>query len=149
MEKVRETSPLHRQVGKMLLDDGNSPTRWLRFDTIHHLSHEARADWHLHDDNDDIPVQWAVPLDRLNRPGHFWAFFPTATTSLVPGILNAPWKTNEDRQNLLPGPYNNELIESAATMIAANLPDLATQTDPARAPRCASARNCGRRFCSG
>ena len=123
---------LHRQDGELLLDDGNSPTRWLRFDTTHHLSHEARADWHLHDDNDDIPIQWAAPLERLNRPGHFWAFFPTATTSLVPGILNAPWKTNEDRQNLLSGLYNNELIESAAAMIAANLPDLATQTDPAR-----------------
>ena len=123
---------LHRQDGELLLDDGKSPTRWLRFDTTHRLSHEARADWHLHDDNDDIPIQWAAPLDRLNQPGHFWAFFPTATTSLIPGILNAPWKTNEDRQNLLFGPYNNELIESAAAMIAANLPELATQTDPAR-----------------
>lgn len=123
---------LHRRDRELLLDDGNNPTRWLRFDTIHHLSHEAQADWHLHDDKDDIPIQWAVPLDRLSWPGHFWAFFPTATTSLVPGILNAPWKTNEDRQNLLSGPYNNELIEVAAAMIAANLPGLATQIDPAR-----------------
>ena len=51
---------------------------------------------------------------------------------LLAGILNAPWKTNEDRQNLLPGPYNDELIESAAEMIAEELPELATQTDPAR-----------------
>ena len=48
------------------------------------------------------------------------------------GILNAPWKTNEDRQNLLSGPYNDELIASAARMVADRLPELATQTDPAR-----------------
>ena len=77
-------------------------------------------------------VQWAVPLDRLDRPGHFWAFFPTTTASLVAGILNAPWKTNEDRQNLLPGPYNDELLEAAAAMIAEALPKLATNDDPGR-----------------
>ncbi len=123
---------LHRRDGGLVLNAENSPSHWLRFDTTHHLSDEARADWHLHDDNDDIPIQWAVPLDRLSRPGLFWAFFPTTTTSLVPGILNAPWKTNEDRQNLLSGPYNEELIKAAAAMIAVNLPGLSTQTDPAR-----------------
>ncbi len=122
---------LHRRDGELVLNAENSPSRWLRFDTTHHLSGEARADWHLYDDNDDVPIQWAVPIDRLARPGHFWAFFPTSTASLVPGILNAPWKTNEDRQNLLSGPYNQELIEAAAEMIAVNLPGLATQTDPA------------------
>ena len=72
-----------------------------------------------------MPICWAAPLDRLDRPGHFWAFFPTHTASLVAGILNAPWKTNEDRQNLLPGRYNEELIEAAASMIAGGLPTLA------------------------
>ena len=48
------------------------------------------------------------------------------------GILNAPWKTNEDRQNLLPGRYNDELIESAAAMIAKALPKLSADYDPAR-----------------
>ena len=54
------------------------------------------------------------------------------TSSLVAGILNAPWKTNEDRQNLLSGPYNEELIEAVATLIADSLPALATKDDPAR-----------------
>ena len=123
---------LHRGDGELFLDAGDSSSRWLRFDTTHHLSDEARADWHLHEDNEDVPIQWAAPLDKLSRPGHFWAFFPTTTASLVPGILNAPWKTNEDRQNLLSGPYNEELVKAAAAMIAASLPGLATQTDPAR-----------------
>ena len=123
---------LHRRDGELWLDTGEETARWRRFDITHRLSAEAKDDWPLHDDSDNAPVQWAAPLDGLDRHRYFWAFFPTMTTSLVAGILNAPWKTNEDRQNLLPGPYNEELIEAAAAMIADNLPDLATQTDPAR-----------------
>ena len=123
---------LHRRDGELRFDTGEGTARWRRFDTPHRLSAGARADWPLHDDSDDALVQWAVPLDRLDRPGHFWAFFPTTTASLVAGILNAPWKTNEDRQNLLPGPYNDELLKAAAAMIAEALPKLATNDDPAR-----------------
>ena len=123
---------LHRQDDEFLLDTGEGSARWRRFDATHRLSAEARADWYLQDDGYDVPVQWAAPLDRLDQPGDFWAFFPTRTASLVAGILNAPWKTNEDRQNLLSGPYNEELIEAAAEMIANELPRLATQSDPAR-----------------
>ncbi len=46
--------------------------------------------------------------------------------------MNAPWKTNEDRQNLLPGVYNDELIDAAAAMVAENLPRLSAKDDPAR-----------------
>ena len=74
---------------------------------------------------------WAAPVDRLNDPGKFWAFFPTMTTSLLAGVLNAPWKTNEDRQNLLPGVYNDDLIDAAADMVANALPRLSTSEDPA------------------
>ena len=123
---------LSRNDGELHLDTGEGTSPWLRFGIPHCLSAEARADWHLHDDNEHALIQWAVPLDRLTDPGHFWAFFPTDTASLVAGILNAPWKTNEDRQNLLPGPYNEELIEAAAGMVAKALPQLATKDDPAR-----------------
>ena len=123
---------LHRRDGELLLDVGDGTERWRRFDTVHTLSAEAHADWPLHGSSDIVPIQWAAPLDRLDRPGDFWAFFPTNTASLVAGILNAPWKTNEDRQNLLRGPYNEELIEAAAKMIADNLSGLATKSDPAR-----------------
>ena len=123
---------LHRQDGELRLATGEGTPRWRRFDITHRLSAEARANWHLYNDGDDVPVSWAVSLDRLDRPGHFWAFFPTETASLVAGILNAPWKTNEDRQNLLPGAYNKDLIEAAAGMIADKLPQLATNEDPAR-----------------
>ena len=123
---------LHRHDGELRLDTGKGSSRWRRHDTIHPLSAMAKDDWQLHDRGDKASVSWAIPLDRLDHHGHFWAFFPTNTASLVAGILNAPWKTNEDRQNLLPGPYNTELIRAAAEMIAEKLPQLATDDDPAR-----------------
>lgn len=123
---------LQERLGELHLDTGEGTTRWRCFETTHALSPQARDDWPLHGDSDHVPIRWAAPLDRLDRPGHFWAFFPTSTASLVAGILNAPWKTNEDRQNLLAGLYNGELIETAARMIADELPQLSTQVDPAR-----------------
>ena len=105
---------------------------WMLFNLVHTLSSDACADRRALDDSDEVPIHWAVPLDRLDRPGHFWAFFPTMTSSLVAGILNAPWKTNEDRQNLLDGRYNGELIEAAASLIAESLSKLATKSDPSR-----------------
>ena len=123
---------LRNRNGELHLDTGERTARWRVFKKSHPLSIDARNDWPLHDDSGDAPIRWAAPLDRLDRPGHFWAFFPTSTASLVAGILNAPWKTNEDRQNLLPGPYNEELIEVAAEMIAEALPKLVTNEDPAR-----------------
>ena len=117
--------------GELRLDTGDRSSRWKCFKTTHRLSAEALEDRRSLDDNDDVPIWWAVPLDRLNDPGYYWHFFPTKTASLLAGILNAPWKTNEDRQNLLPGPYNDELIDVAASMAAKRLPELATENDPA------------------
>lgn len=130
--EVSRSFILQDRQGEFHLDTGEWTSRWRLFNTTHTLSSEARHDWGLNEDSDNVPISWAAPLDRLDRPGHFWAFFPTNTASLVAGILNAPWKTNEDRQNLLPGPYNDELIEAAARLIADELPGLSTQKDPAR-----------------
>ncbi len=125
---------LEKWRGELRLDTGEGFSRWRRFDTAHRLSAEARSDRPPHDEGGEVPIRWAVPLDRLDEPGRFWAFFPTGTASPVAGILNAPWKTDEDRRNLLPGRYNDELIDAAAGMIAENLHELATADDPARHP---------------
>ena len=130
--EVSRSFILQDRQGELHLDTDEGTTRWRLFKTTHSLSPEARSDWVLHEDSGYVPISWAAPLDRLDRPGHFWAFFPTSTASLVAGILNAPWKTNEDRQNLLQGPYNDELIKSAAMLIAGALPSLAISDDPAR-----------------
>ena len=109
---------LEKRRGELRLDTGEGFSRWRRFETTHRLSAKARSDRPLHDEGGEVPIRWAVPLDRLDEPGRFWASFPTETASPVAGILNAPWKTDEDRRNLLPGLYNDELIEAAAGMIA-------------------------------
>ena len=117
-----------------LVDSPNSKaiTEWKLYERMHELSAEAVGDRRGLDNEGIVKVQWAVPVNRLNEPGKFWAFFPTESSSLVAGILNAPWKTNEDRQNLLPGPYNDELIKSAALLISENLHQLQKDDDPAR-----------------
>ena len=113
------------------LDTGSGRSVWKCFRAVHTLSDDARADRRSLDDDGEVPIWWAAPLDRLNEPGRFWHFFPTQTICLLAGILNAPWKTNEDRQNLLPGAYNNELIDAAARLAAKHLPELASVADPA------------------
>ena len=122
---------LAREGDEFLLDDGTRPSRWRVIKATHNLSPDARSDRRSLDDNNEVPIAWAAPVERLNESGTFWAFFPTLTASLLSGILNAPWKTNEDRQNLLPGVYNDELIDASAGMVVEALPVLATSDDPA------------------
>ena len=124
---------LRHRDDELMLDTGEETSNWRVFRVAHNLSTEALADWHMHDNNNRALIQWGVPLDqRLSEPGKFWAFFPTDTSSLVAGILNAPWKTNEDRHSLLKGHYNEELIEAAARLIVEKLPELSNAEDPAR-----------------
>ena len=123
---------LSKEGDHFLLNEGTRTSRWIVVKKIHPLTPDARSDRRSLDDNEEVEIAWAAPIERLNEPGKFWAFFPTLTTSLLSGILNAPWKTNEDRQNLLPGVYNDELIDAAAKMVVEALPALSTSEDPAR-----------------
>ncbi len=121
------------EAGEQLeLNDGGQRSRWMLFNREHELSDDAKADSRALDDADCVKIAWAAPLDARNPLQQFWAFFPTQTSSLVAGILNAPWKTNEDRQSLLPGTYNNELIGAAAQLVADSLPKLYAADAPAR-----------------
>ena len=123
---------LRHEGEELELDTGESSSRWRCWERTHTLSTAARQDSRTLDDAGDVRIAWAAPLGALSESGRFWAFFPTQTASLLAGILNAPWKTNEDRQNLLAGPYNDELIDAAARMVADELPSLMTPEDPAK-----------------
>ena len=92
----------------------------------------VREDGGVHAERKNLPLAWAVQKQGRIIRGRFWAFFPTETQTTVSGILNAPWKTNEDRQNLLPGPFNEEFIEKAAELVVDNLPQLWSAEEPAR-----------------
>ena len=130
--EVPRTIGLRGEDSHFILGDGGNETHWMLARSEHELSTDARSDSRSLDDATVVAVSWAAPIDRLKDPGRFWAFFPTMTTSLLAGILNAPWKTNEDRQNLLPGVYNDELIDTAAAIVAGALPRLSSPEDPAR-----------------
>ena len=131
-QEANRVIALSNNDGYWVLDDSGVRSRWMLRKDTHRLSPDARRDRRALDDAEEVLITWGAPVDRLNDPGKFWTFFPTMTTSLLSGILNAPWKTNEDRQNLLPGVYNDELIDAAAVMVANTLPSLSTPEDPAR-----------------
>ncbi len=117
-----------------LLHDGETVSRW-RITTREARITDAPAiadATHIHARN-AVPVSWAMPLEgHREEAGRFWAFFPTSTQTYLPGILNAPWKLNSDRNAIIGGEWNAALMAAAAGMIADALPSLATADDPAR-----------------
>ncbi|MFI7675610.1 DEAD/DEAH box helicase [Actinophytocola sp. NPDC049390] len=92
-----------------------------------------------------IDISWAVPEYRVttnaqgqrifnvpNERGTFWSYFPTKYPTTLSGVLNAAWKTNEDRQNLLDNsPLNSELLRQAANLVVGSLGELVVDEDPA------------------
>ncbi len=131
-QETTRTVTLSQDDCHWVLDSAGVRSRWMLVKDTHRLSPDAKNDSRTLDNADEVPISWAAPVDGRNDPGKFWAFFPTMTTSLLSGILNAPWKTNADRQNLLPGVYNDELIDAAAAIVTSSLSSLSTPEYPAR-----------------
>lgn len=104
---------------------------WRVFTRVHRPSPEAlRAAGELHD-RPEIDISWAVP-QRSGSRGTFWAYFPTKFATTLRGILNAPWKTSEDRQAIFDAnAFNDELIDVAALLVVESLPHLSSVDDPA------------------
>jgi superfamily II DNA or RNA helicase len=112
--------------------EGATQSTWKVFEKRYSPSPTARAEGGELANREQLPLIWAVPVEGRTRPGEFWAFFPTTMGTTLSGILNAPWKTNEDRQNLLTGIFNDELIDAAAELVIDSLPDLVDADDPAK-----------------
>ena len=102
---------------------------WRVFAREHHPSPGVKADGGTMADRDRLPVNWAVPLDRAPL-GQIWAFFPTREQTTLSGVLNAPWKLNEDRTGLIEGPFNEELLGVIVQMVIANLEAVHSVDDP-------------------
>ena len=117
-----------------ILHDGATVSRWRVATRGVRIQEEgAIADaTHIHARvSEPVPVSWAVPIEgRREESGRFWAFFPTQSQSYLPGILNAPWKVNSDRNAIIGGEWNAALMFEAAQLIAETLPGLATTSDP-------------------
>lgn len=112
------------------LSEDDRTARWRLVETRHQLSEKARETAGELAERESLPFVWAIPLGSTVERGWFWAFFPTEMWTGLRGILNAPWKTNSDRQNLLNETLNHELIERAASLVVDNLSRLARPDDP-------------------
>jgi len=134
-EPARELA-VEPQGDNQLLHDGRQTSLWhvaSRYVAV--TDDRALADaTHIHSrDSGRLPVAWAVPLEgRPEEAGRFWAFFPTQTPTYLPGIVNAPWKLNSDRNAIIAGEWNRALMYAAASIIVEALPSLSTLEDPAR-----------------
>jgi superfamily II DNA or RNA helicase len=129
--KRREISLTSDPRGLVLSEDGKS-TAWSIFQVDHRPSGSAKADAGEIASRDVVPVIWAVRRENARGRGDFWAFFPTEVKTTLSGIINAPWKTNEDRQNLLRGEFNEELLGVVAKLVVDNLEGLQAHDDPGR-----------------
>jgi hypothetical protein len=132
VEHVRRTIQLGQEGEELTITESDDSTTWRVFKKVHRPSEEARREAGELADRKSVPIVWAVPTKGQRRAvrGTFWAFFPTHYVTTLSGILNAPWKTNEDRQNLLEGPFNEELLREASSLIVENLQHLSKPDDP-------------------
>ncbi len=120
--------------GQHVLHDGTATSRWHIAQREIRITDSRALDdaTHIHA-RDSVPLTWAVPLEgRREEAGRFWAFFPTQTATYIPGILNAPWKLNSDRNAIIGGEWNAALMAEAAQVVTESLPALSTPDDPAR-----------------
>lgn len=119
---------------EIVLHDGPDKSRWrVTEEQVHITDAKARGDATDIHARDVVPLSWAMPLDiKRKEAGRFWAFFPTHTATYLPGILNAPWKLNSDRNAIIHGEWNDALMREAARMIGDCLPALSTSEDPGR-----------------
>ena len=129
---------LHRDTEgeDVVLRDGTakSSSRWRVVERQVSITDQRAKDdaTHVHTRN-VVPLAWAMPIEgKREEAGRFWAFFPTHTPTYLPGILNAPWKLNSDRNAVISGEWNTALMKEAANLVADSLPQLRTDDDPGR-----------------
>lgn len=134
--RSRREFQVQKRGEDILLDirEGNERrhSSWRVFRTTHRPSTDAKANAGELANRDTLPLIWAVPVEgrQVRERGQFWAFFPTEYYTTLKGFVNAPWKVNEDRQNLLRGTFNEELLCVAARLVAKNVVRLAAPDDP-------------------
>jgi superfamily II DNA or RNA helicase len=132
-ESAREVR-LEIKDPEYVLHDGDDVSHWRVAKRSVRIDNPVARDdaTHIHA-REIMPVTWAVPVKgRREEAGRFWAFFPTHTQTYVPGIINAPWKLNSDRNAVIGGEWNTALMVEAARLIVDTLPNLYMDEDPGR-----------------
>ncbi|WP_458689833.1 DEAD/DEAH box helicase [Nocardia tengchongensis] len=113
------------------LNSEDSEAIWRIFHAGHEPSQSARSEAGAITGRESIQVTWAVPEKDRTRIGTFWSYFPTNSQTTLAGIINAPFKTNEDRHDILEGEYNREILLSTLPgLISSNLESLVNDRDP-------------------
>ncbi|KIA60651.1 hypothetical protein FG87_35865 [Nocardia vulneris] len=129
--EARRTWRADWEHDQAFLSSENSRIGWKVFRTTHQPSMQARGEAGAITGRETIEVSWAVPDGDRGKPGSFWSFFPTNSQTTLSGIVNAPFKTNEDRHDILEGEYNREILVSVLPdLVSTNLHRLVDPTDP-------------------
>ncbi|MGI5180143.1 DEAD/DEAH box helicase [Dactylosporangium sp. CA-152071] len=115
-----------------LVGGNDRASEWLVCHQSHRPSEKALSEVSEAIRRPEVTVSYAAPLDDAQSMGRFWAYFPLQDFTSARGIHNAPWHISDDRTNLLPGQFNDELLGITAELIVNALPRLNTPGDPAR-----------------
>lgn len=113
-----------------VLVEGNQEDLWRVFTSDFKPSPAAAQDGGAMANRKKIQLQWAVPIKARARIGELWAYFPTLEDTTLSGVINAPWKLNDDRTRVIEGPFNQEILDHAADLVLRNLEVLVDPEDP-------------------
>lgn len=115
---------------ELVLAESGAEDRWRVFVDEFKPSSSASRDGGAMADREIIRFQWAVPVQSRQRTGRLWAYFPTLEETTLSGVLNAPWKLNDDRTRVIEGPFNREILEQAGKLVLGHLDALTDPDDP-------------------
>lgn len=129
---VERTGYPHERGERVVLRGASEQESWDVFHLPHVPSDEAMRDAGSIAARSELRVSWAVPVKNRGRGvGKIWNHFPTQSFTTLSGVINAAFKLNEDRQNMLAGIYNEEILTRTLPQIVAfALPDLVDPQDP-------------------
>ncbi|MEO3939340.1 DEAD/DEAH box helicase family protein [Dermatophilaceae bacterium Soc4.6] len=101
-------------AGTVVLNDANRRSVWVVRRQVTRPSKAALEDGGYAAARESVEIAWAAPLEGTPKGvGTFWAYFPTTSGTTLSGIVNAPWKLADDRESLLTGRFNDELLTEA------------------------------------
>lgn len=107
--------------GRYILDNANRKSLWVVRSARHSPTKQAIEDGGYAAARDTVEMSWAAPLEGAPKGvGTFWAYFPTTSGTTLSGIVNAPWKLADDRESLLAGPFNDELLTRVLPKLVAD-----------------------------
>ena len=121
-----------RSGDRVVLATDKESAAWRVFRTKHEPTLEARKDAGTISGRARVDLAWAVPDKNRSRTGVLWSYFPTNSQTTLAGIVNAPFKTNEDRHDVLKGEYNRELLTDVLpALVSRSISELVDPEDPA------------------